>query len=406
MKQALSTAKRWAVALLKGVGLMLFGVIFALILLEVLARVLHLGTGGFWEPHPLYGWRNIPGASGWESCYGECQVHVEINSLGLRDREITYEKEPGEQRILLLGDSITAGMQVPLEDTFAKILEEELNAAGGAGDWTVINAAVNGFGTDNELLFFREEASQYQPDIVILGMYLANDIYNNSYELEVSTGGSRFKPYFELDENGELALQNYPVEGTDTWSVRLSSFFKRHFQLPRFIAQTLNLRKQIAPALRPLVELTDGDAGDNAGNNNQQSNAPRPRMSICAEQYAPQVEEAWAITEALLKQLRQEVEASGAQFAVVMIPASPQVVPPAEGKEWYCQRPNDLLGGFLTAEGIPYLDLLEPFRSHMLDGGSALYYEKDFHMNENGHLVAGEALYGFVEDALVAPSGR
>jgi lysophospholipase L1-like esterase len=397
----LQKVKRVAVALAKGMVMMGFGVLMALIILEVVARVLHLGTGGFWEPHPLYGWRNIPGASGWESCYGECEVRVEINSQGLRDREIAYEKAAGEQRVLLLGDSITAGMQVPLADTFAKIAEGELNTAGD--DWTVINGAINGFGTDNALLFYRLEASKYQPDVVILGMYLANDIYNNYYDLEVRTGGSRFKPYFELDESGELVLQNYPVEGTDTWSVRLSTFFKRHFQLPRFIAQTLNLRREIAPALRPLVQLADADTDE--GNSDSENNAPRQRMSICAQRYAPEVEEAWAITEALLKQLRQEVEANGAQFAVVLVPALVQVTPPAEGEEWHCQRPNDLMGDFLTAEGIPYLDLLEPFRAHMVAGGDALYYEKDFHMNENGHLLAGEALYHFVEEEL-APTGR
>jgi hypothetical protein len=48
-------------------ALIAFGVALALAFIEVAARVLHLGSGGFWEPHPLFGWRNIPGASGWES---------------------------------------------------------------------------------------------------------------------------------------------------------------------------------------------------------------------------------------------------------------------------------------------------------------------------------------------------
>jgi hypothetical protein len=75
------------------------GIFFALVVLEVAARVLHLGSGGFWEPYSLYGWRNIPNAKGWESCYGECQVYVEINSQGLRDYEIPYEKPAGTKRV-------------------------------------------------------------------------------------------------------------------------------------------------------------------------------------------------------------------------------------------------------------------------------------------------------------------
>ncbi|MCI0398743.1 MAG: SGNH/GDSL hydrolase family protein [Chloroflexi bacterium] len=393
---------KMVVGLLKRAALVVTGLVMALLILEVIARVLHLGTGGFWEPHPLYGWRNIPNAAGWESCYGECNVYVEINSRGLRDQETAYEKELGQQRILFLGDSLTAGMQVPLEDTFSKILEQQLNNAGGNNDWMVINAAVNGYGTDNELLFFRQEASKYQPDIVILGVYLANDIYNNSYELEVSTGGNRHKPYFELDDTGALVLKNYPVEGADNWSVRVSSFFKRYFQLPRFIAQTLNLRRDVPAALRPLVELAGGRRAEPAPEE-ASAPAPRRRLDICVEQYAPKIEEAWAITRVLLRQMRLEVEASGARFVVLVIPAAPQVIPPAEGESWYCQRPNDELAAFLTAEGVPFLDLLEPFRAHMLQGGPALYYQKDFHMNELGHRLAGEELYHFVSELPPAP---
>jgi hypothetical protein len=92
-------------------GLFLSSIVFMLVLLEIAVRLLHLGSGGFWEPHPLYGWHNIPNAKGWESCYGDCEVYVQINSKGLRDREIAYEKPAETQRILFLGDSMTAAMQ-------------------------------------------------------------------------------------------------------------------------------------------------------------------------------------------------------------------------------------------------------------------------------------------------------
>lgn len=101
--------------------------LFTLALLEIASRLLHLGSGGFWEPNSLYGWRNIPGARGWESCYGECEVFVEINDRGLRDYDYPYTKPEGVRRIVFLGDSMTAGMQVPLEDTFVKILERGIN---------------------------------------------------------------------------------------------------------------------------------------------------------------------------------------------------------------------------------------------------------------------------------------
>jgi lysophospholipase L1-like esterase len=383
------------------------GILIALVFLEVAARLLHLGSGGFWEPYSLYGWRNIPNATGWESCYGECQVYVEINSKGLRDEEIPYEKPAGTKRVFMLGDSMTAAMQVALEDTFTKVSEQTLNENLNGSPWQVVNGGVNGFGTDNELLFYRLEGKNYDPDVVVVAIYLANDIYNNSYELETSLGGNGHKPYFSLDENEQLVLHNFPAEGTDNLFIKTGTFLKKYFQLPRFLAQVLQLRRNVPAALQPLVELVSGQRGaqqiqereEEAAEGNsggQAAGQSGRRINICAEEYAPAVEEAWAITKAVLLQLKREVEAEDAQLVVMAIPAAPQIIPPAEGQSWYCDRPNEELDAFLEGAGIPYLDLLDDFRQHALDGGEVLYYETDFHLNAGGHRLAGELLGEFL----------
>lgn len=384
----------WKNLVLAGVSLLL-----TLAGLEAAARTLHLGSGGFWEPHPLYGWRNIPGASGWESCYGNCAVPVTINRLGLRDREIGYEAPDGHRRIVFLGDSMTAALQVPLEATFVKLLEQQLNAAGPQGSWEVLNAAVNGYGTDNELLFFQHEARKYEPEYVILAIYLANDVYENSHNLELARGSTGPKPYFLLDDEGRLQLQNFPVPETDSVTVRLGTFLKKHFQLPRFAAEALRLRAQVPSFLQPVVRLLGGARGSPPA---ERGTADRDRGGdICDPVYSAEIEEAWAITRALILQLRDEVGADGARLAVLAIPASPQVKPPAEGEEWYCDRANEVLDGFLEEQGIPYLDMLQPFRDHMLAGGEPLYYTRDFHMNAAGQGLSGRLLYRFVVDELL-----
>ncbi|MCP5101640.1 MAG: hypothetical protein GY943_39350 [Chloroflexi bacterium] len=405
---------------LKNMALVLFSLLLTLVLLEGAARMFKLGTGGFWAPDELLGWRNIAGASGWESCYGECQVHVTINDLGLRDRDgITYEKPDGVQRILFLGDSITAGMQVPLEDTFVKRLESHLGES-NPGEWETINGAVNGFGTDNELIYYRLEGTQFEPDIVVLDIYLANDIYNNSRVLEIRTGGEEHKPYFTLSDDGELELQNYPVENTDTFFIRVGTFLKKHFQLPRFIAQTMSLRGEVPGWLQPAVRLFSGNRGVAAETNEAASNEQVEvqqaegeeagdeqtvvsrigEATICDEEYSPEIEKAWTITKALIQQMREEVEASGSQFAVMSVPTTGQTVTPRANATWYCERPNNELNSFLEEEGIPYLDLLEAFRDYSDEGGAGLYFERDFHMNVEGHHLAGELLNEFVQESL------
>src|SRR5436309_15627215 len=50
-------------------------------------------------------------------------VDFETNSKGLRDRETSYAKPPGKLRILMLGDSLTVGWGVAVEDTFPRRVE-------------------------------------------------------------------------------------------------------------------------------------------------------------------------------------------------------------------------------------------------------------------------------------------
>src|SRR5262245_29159034 len=50
------------------------------------------------------------------------------NALGLRDYEFAEEKPPGTYRIVVVGDSVTFGPGVGLDETFAKRLERKLAA--------------------------------------------------------------------------------------------------------------------------------------------------------------------------------------------------------------------------------------------------------------------------------------
>lgn len=401
--------KKW----LQNLAMLFFSLFLTLAMLEGAARILKLGTGLFWQPDTELGWVNIPNATGWESCYGECETRVTINSHGLRDREIPYEADPDTTRILMLGDSTTAAMQVSLEDTFAKQLESALNDHDGS--WEVINGGVNAYGTDNELLFYQLEGQKYEPDIVFLNMYLANDVYNNNQVLERRYGGQSAKPYFILNDAGELELQNFPVENTETFGTKVGTFLKKHFQLPRFVAQTLALRGDVPGWLSPIISLFSGGRGGAPADGNNSSPAinenegvnvaetavqtPPRRPDVCDPDPLPIIENAWAVTQALVLELQKEVEANGAQFAVLIIPAAPQIVPPEGNGEWYCDAPNEELTAFLDEAGIPYLDMLPTFREEAMDGGGPYYFERDFHMTSLGHDLTSDLLYQFVDES-------
>ena len=184
--------KRWLFPLAFVCG----GVLFALLLLEIVVRVL------FSHQIVLYP-RYVVAKS-----YGEYSIRSNmpsitymhtsidgswkftINRHGFRNvEEFSYEK--GEKlRVLCLGDSQSLGYEVDQDQTYAAVIEKFLRQRGYEVE--VINAGVSGYSNAEELIFLEHEGIRYQPDVVILGFY-ANDFEDN-----IRTG------LFVLDDNKNL----------------------------------------------------------------------------------------------------------------------------------------------------------------------------------------------------------
>lgn len=102
-------------------------------------------------------------------------VPVSINSLGLRDRELSTVKPAGTYRILVLGDSMTFGWGAPQDQTYPRVLEQLLQSQplpGVTAKIEVINAGVGNYNTAQEVAYFRERGIQLEPDLVLLAFFL------------------------------------------------------------------------------------------------------------------------------------------------------------------------------------------------------------------------------------------
>jgi lysophospholipase L1-like esterase len=121
--------------------------------------------------NPLLSFAHAPGRSAFLM-----GVPVSINSYGLRDREYSIEKPADVYRIVMLGDSTTFGWGAPAEQTVAKILERDLNAAVRPGQrhFEVLNAGVGNYGTVQEYNHYLTYDRALHPDLVILE-YFIND---------------------------------------------------------------------------------------------------------------------------------------------------------------------------------------------------------------------------------------
>lgn len=117
------------------------------------------------------------------------------NRLGYRDTDHPIAKPPGVYRIVVLGDSIAAGLKVErFEDTFPPILQGLLRQAGVNAE--VINLAVSGYNTQQEVETLKDKGLQYRPDLVLVAYSLTDrermdgDILKTLLEAELHKGGS------------------------------------------------------------------------------------------------------------------------------------------------------------------------------------------------------------------------
>jgi hypothetical protein len=151
----------------------------SLLLLEVGLRIVNPWGMDFfhWLPYHMQGMLDDPDLGYVHPrsvSYRMGKNVVTLNSQGLRDKEIPYDKPPGEKRILLLGDSVTFGWGVSDGEPFADQMEPLLKSTTGR-NWEVINAGVNGYNTQQEDTYFRREGVRYQPDIVVV-TFVENDL--------------------------------------------------------------------------------------------------------------------------------------------------------------------------------------------------------------------------------------
>jgi lysophospholipase L1-like esterase len=161
-----------SVALLLGLGL-------ALGAGELLLRMLRpsqlalIRYPCIYTPDPQLGYRYQAHASGVVAGHFEFENEVATNSLGFYDDE-PLPPERAHPRILAVGDSYTAAMNVPKAEVWTSVLERALRVR-GFPDADVVNVGIDGTGTDVHAALIREYAERFRPDVTLLAFF-ANDV--------------------------------------------------------------------------------------------------------------------------------------------------------------------------------------------------------------------------------------
>jgi lysophospholipase L1-like esterase len=100
-------------------------------------------------------------------------VEVSINAHGLREREMGPAR-PNRPRLVMLGNSVTFGWGVEVEDTYGRQLEDVLSGHFGL-DVETVNTGVAGYNTIQMLRYTERHGTALQPDALVL-MFVENDV--------------------------------------------------------------------------------------------------------------------------------------------------------------------------------------------------------------------------------------
>jgi len=370
-------------------GLTVGGVAAAVLLFEILLRLVGFSAPIWYQPDSHVGAVLRPGVEGWFKSEG--RAYVRISSAGLRDREHSIEKPEGVFRLAVLGDSFAEAMQVDAKDAFWSLLEEKLTqcAYQPGKRIEVINFGVSGFGTAQEYLMLESVAIRYRPDLVLLQFMNGNDVTDNSTALNAE----RMRPYFLLDRRRGLVL--------DASFVATKVFQRQSSALMGFVRSVAD-HSRVLQLIRAFTKMAvfpraSADTAIEPGLKPEVLAAPRDSSW----------KDAWTVTERLILAMSEYLGRRGVPLVVVTTPFAIQVHPDRQVREAEQAKlgipdlfyPDRRIEAYARKRGITVIPLT--YEMQRLAESGRIYFH-GFpntrmgigHWNEDGHRVAAEIIAG------------
>ena len=329
-----------------------------------------------------------------------------LNARGFRTPEYAVEKAEGVYRIVVLGDSFAFGTRgVPFDAMWHQVAGREIAEAAGR-PVEVINLGMPAVGPRFALRLWELEAERLDPDLVVLGFFVGNDLTDEADEPLVSTW------------TGGVAQRSVLA--------RLVRNVWRRWAEEAAAGDGGGSGEGVAP--RGAASSGDGESGPGGVALPLASAELDPDAPLLSEEAYLDMEEGRLLAIAgpdigrfqrliaeanlLLERLARQVEASGARFVVLLIPDEGQVdrelarrISRRSGWPLDLDRPQRRLVPWLEDRRIPHLDLLPLFRRRHQAGGPRLYRVQDTHWSVAGNRLAGEALAERLVEEGIVPRG-
>lgn len=362
----------------------------ALVIFEILLRV---ATGkpenlAKLESSSLFLYENKPGAAFvYEIEDGESE-DIKINSSGFRDNEFNLAKPSDVIRIAVLGDSQEEALQVPLEDTWQKIMAKKLSDQ-LAKKVETYNFGISGYGTDQEWLVLREKVWQFSPDMVILA-FSPNDVGDMYKNKLVRLNNGKLEVVATRERAGGNILGKMARE-TYLYHLTVKASFGN--QIAKRMIGMLRVKFLGFPKEEKFV-LSDAQL------------VQGPFEVVASQKNPPEeVLKTWEVVQALVLDMKKQADMHGAKFLItVNIPGS-QVKEAAwiELQKQYSLNPdssspyeiNEVLAKIVKDLEIIFYDpRLEAISWREKNGD--LHFPIDAHFNKNGNIFMGTNVADFI----------
>jgi len=348
-----------------------FGCLLGLVGVEITLRLFHpqllVRTYGLFVADESRSFKLKPNFSG-NQVTPEFAVPININSKGLRDDEVEFEKPENYKRVLVLGDSFTFGSGVSSENTYSNQLEALLNHRQTGEIWQVVNSGVGAYGTLQEYVFLEEEGWKYEPDFLILQFLANNDLTDNLYPFRHVVRDGRI--YFKADGNTSRLL---------TGAKKLLRSYSHAYRFFGDRYHLIRIQLGLEPFFREWSDLYDL--------------APSEEIS-----------KAWKVTEEYLYKISTAANRHKVDLLVINVPAKFilddglwQAFLENYGKksdtvDW--DLASKQLQRICANLQIPVLDLTPHFRA--LEEPLNYYQEQGGHWNQKGHHMVAQQVHDYL----------
>jgi len=296
-------------------------------------------VGTITTPYPfdlynsMLGWKIKPNADVMHSKLGRWKVRVTTNSFGLRGTTPNEQyKAANVVRIGIVGASQTFGESVNDAEAYVSLLDRKLN------NTEVLNFGVRGYGTDQMLLYYDNEARNYDLDITILAFafhHMPRNIRSFTFYA---------KPYYIKNANG-LELLGAPVPNE-------FEFFDKNISRPdkHILNNSVLLRIGLSYF-----------------------------RSIKKQQFYDAESDVWDLTKAIVTKISNSVKKDNSHFILLNIEHKYKELEPA-------------LQTFADEQEMDLINL-GPILRNALDSGIAVQIPNDNHWAAAGHQIVADAIH-------------